>query len=62
MVQLPHVLEQPVLVQLFITIVTVVTIKMEVAMLDVFHLETGLQKHQFARKVSIMEALYYITH
>ena len=51
MVQLPHVLEQLGLVQPFITIVTVVTTEMEVAMLDVFHLATGLQKHQLARKV-----------
>ena len=51
MVQLPHALEQPELVQTFITIATVVTTEMEVAMLGVSHLETGLQKHQLARKV-----------
>ena len=52
MVEHPHVLEQPVLVQTFITIVTVVTIEKEVALLLVFYLETGLQGYLLARKVS----------
>ena len=51
MVEHPYVLEQPVLVQTFITIATVVTTEKEVAMLDVFLLATGV-KHQLARKVS----------
>ena len=51
MVEHPHALEQPVLVQTFITIVTVDTTEREVAMLDVSLLATGV-KHQLARKVS----------
>ena len=52
MVQYPHVLEQPELVQTFITIVTAVTTEMEIAMLDVFLLATGLT-HPLVKKVSI---------
>ena len=51
MVEHPHVLEQPELVQTLITIVTVVTIAKEVAMLDVLFLATGV-KHLPVRKVS----------
>ena len=57
MVQHRTALEQPVLAPTFITIVTVVTIEMEVAMLHVFHLETGLQKCQPARKVSFINSV-----
>ena len=51
MVEYPHVLEQPELVQTFITLVTVVTIEKEVAMLDVLFSATGV-KHQPVRMVS----------
>ena len=51
MVEYLHVLEQPVLVPNFITIVTVDTIEKEVAMLDVFLMVTGV-KHQPVGKVS----------
>ena len=50
MVQHHIALEKPMLVQTFTTIVTVVTIEKEVAMLDVSLLATGLN-HQPARKV-----------
>ena len=46
MVGHPHVLEQPVLVQTFTTIVTVVSTEKEVAMLDVFSLATGVKHHR----------------
>ena len=61
MVEHPHVLEQPVLVQTSTTIVTVVTTEMEVAMLDVFSLATGV-KHQLARKVSVRVERKYATY
>ena len=51
MVEHPHVLEQPVLVQDFITIVTVVTTKKEVSILAVLFLAIGL-KHLPVKKVS----------
>ena len=52
MVEHPHALEQLVLVQIFITIATVVTTEKEVALLVVFLLVTGVGKHQLVRKVS----------
>ena len=54
MVEQHHALEQPVLVWPCITIVTVVTIVLEVAMLDVFLLVTGVGKHPLVTKVSIL--------
>ena len=54
MVEHHHALEQPVLVRPFITIVTAVTIVLEVAMLDVFLLVTGVGKHPLVTKVSIL--------
>ena len=49
---------QPGLVQILITIVTVVTIEKVAAMLDVFLLVTGL-KRQPARKVSIIDKHWF---
>ena len=61
MVEHPHALEQPVLVQDFITIVTAVTIKKEVAMLDVFLLVTGVKSLPVAevRSSTMMYILMY---
>ena len=50
MVEHPHALEQPVLVQDFITIVTVVTTKKEVAIGHVYLLVIGLM-HQLVEMV-----------
>ena len=52
-------LEQPVLVLTFITIVTVVTIEMEAAMLDVFLLVTGLEPLP-VREVRSSTMMYFI--
>ena len=59
MVQHHIALEQPILVQTFTTIATVVTIEKEVAMPDVFLSVTGL-KHQPARKVSTVICIAFV--
>ena len=51
MVEHPHVLEQPVLVQTYISFVTVVTIDKEVAMPHAFEWGIGV-KYPLVRKVS----------
>ena len=59
MAEHPHVLEQLELVQTFTTIVTVVTIEKEVAMLDVFLLVTGVKPLPVG-EVRLSTMMYFI--
>ena len=61
MVEHPHVLEQPVIVQTFITIVTVVTILREGATGHVCLLAIGLT-HLLARKVCCKIIMWDVNH